>query len=363
MTKVTNILRLIVKRGFSLADKKKNTYKSEKEKELKRKLDEELKTMPDFVREYMVAKSISRSPSTLYAYFIDMRVFLSFIKERDHLQMSLADMGLDILGRVKPRDILEYRDYLSNTNSLVGIKRKFSSLSAVYTYFCKTGALSSNPVRAVDMPKISQKRVEVLKDNEIERIFDAIETGSSLSENARKRFHESTKYRDMAIVALLLSSGVRLSELVGLDIRDIDFDHPEEDSSGNVIYEAYVSRKGGNEDRIYHMETNRKEMLKGKTDEDEPALFLSLRGNRLSEGSVEALIKKHAMTAVPTKNVHPHMFRKTRGTRIYNETNDLKLTAAILGDKSVEVVSIHYVAGNEQNRKDAANIGKLRKRT
>ena len=338
-----------------MADKKKNTYKSEKEKELKRKLDEELKTMPDFVREYMVAKSISRSPSTLYAYFIDMRVFLSFIKERDHLQMSLADMGLDILGRVKPRDILEYRDYLSNTNSLVGIKRKFSSLSAVYTYFCKTGALSSNPVRAVDMPKISQKRVEVLKDNEIERIFDAIETGSSLSENARKRFHESTKYRDMAIVALLLSSGIRLSELVGLDIRDIDFDHPEEDSSGNVIYEAYVSRKGGNEDRIYlteetigyiqrYMETNRKEMLK-------------------AEGSVEALIKKHAMTAVPTKNVHPHMFRKTRGTRIYNETNDLKLTAAILGDKSVEVVSTHYVAGNEQNRKDAANIGKLRKRT
>lgn len=351
-----------------MADKKKNTYKSEKEKELKRKLNEELKAMPDFVREYMVAKSVSKSPSTLYAYFIDMRVFLSFIKERDHLQMSLADMGLDILGRVKPRDILEYRDYLSNTNSLVGIKRKFSSLSAVYTYFCKTGALSSNPVRAVDMPKISQKRVEVLKDNEIVRIFDAIETGSSLSESAKKRFHEITKYRDMAIIALLLSSGIRLSELVGLNIRDIDFDHPEEDSSGNIIYEAYVSRKGGNEDRIYlteetvgyiqrYMETNRKEMLKGKTDEDVPALFLSIRGSRLSKGSVEALIKKHALTAVPTKNVHPHMFRKTRGTQIYNETNDLKLTAAILGDKSVEVVSTHYIAGNEQNRKDAANIG------
>ena len=351
-----------------MADKKKNTYKSEKEKELKKKLDKELESLPDFVREYMVAKAVSKSPSTLYAYFIDMRVFLTFIKERDHLQMSLADMGIDVLGRIMPRDILEYREHLAHTNSLTGIKRKFSSLSAVYTYFCKTGALSSNPVRAVDMPKISQKRVEVLKDNEIEHIFDAIETGSSLSENARKRFHEGTKYRDMAITALLLSSGIRVSELVGLNIRDIDFDHPEEDSSGNIIYEAYVSRKGGNEDRIYlteetvgyiqrYMETNRKEMLKGKTDEDVPALFLSLRGKRISVGSVEALIKKHALTAVPTKNVHPHMFRKTRGTQVYNETNDLKLTAAILGDKSVEVVNTHYVAGNEQNRKDAANIG------
>ena len=354
-----------------MASKKKNTYKSEKEKELKNKLDAELKAMPDFFREYIVAKSVSKASSTLYAYFIDMRVFLSFIKERDHLQMNFEDMGIDVLGRLKPRDILEYRDHLAHTNSLVGIKRKFSSLSAVYTYFCKTGVLSSNPVRAVDMPKINQKRVEVLKSNEIERIFSAIENGSSLSEYSRKRFHESTKYRDLAIVALLLSSGIRVSELVGLNVRDIDFDHPDEDSSGNIIYEAYVSRKGGNEDRIYlteetigyiqrYMETNRKEMLRGKSDEEEPALILSLKGRRISVGSVEALIKKHALTTVPTKNVHPHMFRKTRGTQVYNETNDLKLTAAVLGDKSVEVVNTHYVAGNEQNRKDAANIGKLR---
>ncbi len=355
-----------------MANKKKNTYKSEKEKELKKKLNKELESMPDFVREYMVAKGVSKSPSTLYAYFIDMRVFLSFIKERDHLQMGFEDMGIDILGRMKPRDIIEYRDYLSNTNSLVGIKRKFSSLSAVYTYFCKAGVLASNPVRAVDMPKITHKRVEVLKSDEIERIFDAIETGSSLSENARKRFHENTKYRDMAIMALLLSSGIRVSELVGMDIRDIDFDHPDEDSSGNIIYESYVSRKGGNEDLIYlteetvgyiqkYMETNRKKMLKGKSDEEEPALFLSLKGKRISRNSVEELVKKHAKAAVPTKNVHPHMLRKTFGTQVYNKTNDLKLTAAILGDKSVEVVNTHYIAGNEQNRKDAANIGSFRK--
>lgn len=353
-------------------------YKDEKTDKLREKLRCDLAEMPSFVRDYMRAKTDSKETSTRYAYMLDIRVFLNFLKAQNPLykDIRIKDMDLRVLKNVTPNDILDYMEYLDGyegavkkqTNGRAGKKRKLASLSALYTYFYKQGDLSSNPVAAVDLPKVHHKSVSVLQDNEIQNILDAIETGSVLTRSSRERFHELTKYRDKAIVVLLLSSGMRVSELVGLNIYDIDFDHPEEDSFGNIIYEVVVVRKGGDADKIYipeetvsviqdYIRTSRPRLMRSKTDREEPALFLSLRGKRISVGSVEAMIKKYTLTTVPTKNIHPHIFRKTRGTRLYNETGDLKLTAEILGDKSLEVVNRHYVAESESRKKDATYKG------
>lgn len=356
-------------------------YKDEKNDKLREKLRYDLLQMPSFVRDYMRAKTDSKETSTRYAYMLDIRVFLNFLKETrtQYKDICLKDMELDVLRNITPNDILDYMEYLDaydgsvkkQTNGRAGKKRKLASLSALYTYFYRQGELSSNPVAAVDLPKVHHKSVSILQDDEIQSILDAIESGSVLTRSSRERFHELTKYRDKAIVILLLSSGIRVSELVGLNIYDIDFDHPEIDSFGNIIYEVVVVRKGGDADKIYipeetvtvlqeYIQQSRPRLMRSKSDREEPALFLSLRGKRISVGSVEAMIKKYTITTVPTKNVHPHIFRKTRGTKLYNDTGDLKLTAEILGDKSLEVVNRHYVAESESRKKDATYKGQKR---
>ena len=355
-------------------------YRDEKNDKLREKLRRDLTEMPAFVRDYMRAKTDSKETSTRYAYMLDIRIFLRFLQTRDprYKDISIKDMSIDVLKNVTPNDILDYLEYLDaydgaaqkQTNARAGKKRKLASLSALYTYFYRQGVLPSNPVTAVDLPKVHQKTVSILQDDEIQSILDAIESGSVLSRSSRERFHELTKYRDKAIVLLLLSSGMRVSELVGLNIYDIDFDHPEEDSFGNIIYEVVVIRKGGDADKIYipeetviviqeYIQVSRPRLIRSKSDREEPALFISLRGKRISVGSVEAMIKKYTTTTVPTKNIHPHIFRKTRGTKLYNDTGDLKLTAEILGDKSLEVVNRHYVAESESRKKDATYKGQL----
>ena len=334
--------------------------------------------MPFFVKDYLMARSKSKEATTRYAYLIDLRVFLRFLKENNPLYKDVAikDMDLEVLKNVTPRDINEYVNYLSayegtngyQSNENEGIRRKLAALSAMYTYYCRSGELTANPVGAIELPKKVMKKNVFLEDDEIERIFQAIESGSTMSESGRKRFHDATKYRDLAIVTLLLSSGIRVSELVGLNLTDIDFDHPLSDSEGNIVYRSVVTRKGGDDDYVYltedtvdiiriYMEENRPGMLAGKGDENEQALFLSLRGKRISVGSVEALIKKYTKTTVPTKNIHPHSFRKTRGTRLYNETGDLQLTANVLGDKTLDVVSRHYVSVYDSKKINAAHKG------
>ena len=355
-------------------------YKKDKSDEILEKLRADLAEMPSFVRDYMRAKTDSKETTTRYAYMLDFRVFLNFLRTQNPLykDLPLKDMTLDVLRNVTPRDIVEYMEYLSGyegavkrqTNGAEGKRRKLAALSALYTYFCKQGELTANPVSAVDLPKMHRKAVSVLHDDEIQSILDAIETGSVLSASSRDRFHELTKYRDKAIVVLLLSSAIRVSELVGLNIYDIDFDHPQEDSDGNIIYEVSVYRKGGDIDKVYipeetvlviqtYISESRPRLMRSKKDSEEPALFLSIRGKRMAVGSVEAMIKKYAVPTVPTKTIHPHIFRKTRGTRLYEETGDLKLTAAVLGDSTLEVVNRHYVAENESRKKDAAYKGRI----
>ena len=151
---------------------------------------------------------------------------------------------------LKPVDFEEFEEYLkayktpdnrTETNSRTGIARKMSCLRSFYDYLCKRELLTSNPVRLVDMPKIKEKAIIQLDTDEVAALLDYIENyGNDLTRCQTVSLSE-TEYRDIAIVTLLLGTGVRVSELVGLNIADVDF-------KNNGIR---IIRKGGNEMIVY----------------------------------------------------------------------------------------------------------------
>ena len=212
------------------------------------KLREFLQELPPYVKEYFRAKETTTSDKTRLSYAYDLRVFFRFLKETNPAlsDKPLSEISLSDLSMLKPVDFEEFEEYLKayrtpdqriETNSRIGIARKMSCLRSFYDYLCKRELLTTNPVRLVDMPKIKEKAIIQLDTDEVAALLDYMENyGNDLT--GVKLFHyQKQKYRDIAIVTLLLGTGVRVSELVGLNIQDVDF-------KNNGIR---IIRKGGNE--------------------------------------------------------------------------------------------------------------------
>jgi len=159
---------------------------------------------------------------------------------------------------------------------------------------------------------------------------------------------------------LLLATGIRISELVGLNRSDFDF--PNNSFS--------ITRKGGSH-AILYLPDEAIELLKDYLEErnemqappgpHEDAMFLSLQKTRLTVSSIEKLVKKYSLPALPVKSISPHKFRSTYGTNLYKETGDIYLVADVLGHKDINTTKKHYAAIEEDRRKLAAKVTKLRK--
>ena len=161
-------------------------------------------------------------------------------------------------------------------------------------------------------------------------------------------------------MTLLLGTGIRVSECVGLDINDVDFDN-------NGIK---IRRKGGYEVIVYFGDEVREALLDYleerlqivPVDGHANALFLSLQQKRLNVRSVENLVKKYAQTVTKLKKITPHKLRSTYGTSLYRETGDIYLVADVLGHKDVNTTKKHYAAIEDSRRRSAANVVKLREK-
>lgn len=171
--------------------------------------------------------------------------------------------------------------------------------------------------------------------------------------------HEKLKTRDLALLTLMLGTGIRVSECVGLDINDVDFDNDR----------IRVIRKGGSESFVYFGDEVREALLnyleerKNLTPDEghENALFISAKKKRLCVRSVELLVKKYAQTVTTVKHITPHKLRSTYGTNLYQESQDIYLVADVLGHKDVNTTRKHYAEIVEENKRSARNIVKLRK--
>lgn len=331
--------------------------------------------LPSFTFEFFRGIEPTTSSKTRIAYAYDLRIFFEYMLEIHPVlkNKSMEKITIKDLEDITPDHIemfLEYLTYYKKSNPYHpdkmieyqnderGKARKLAAIRTFYSYFYKKRKISINPPTLVSMPKIHEKNITRLEIDEVARLLDEVESGEKLTET-QKKYHNYTKSRDLAIITVLLGTGIRVSECIGLNINDIDFD----------LNGLKITRKGGNEMVIYFgdeveeaLHNYLEERLKKQPKVGhEDALFLSLQNRRLTVRSVQNLVKKYSSLVTKLKNISPHKLRSTYGTNLYRETGDIYLVADVLGHKDVNTTRKHYAQIDDQRRRTAAKAVKLRK--
>lgn len=329
-----------------------------------------ISTLPPYAKDYFRGIQPRTESRTRIAYAYDLNVFFTYLHENNPVfaQKEIKDITLSDLEQLRPADIEEYLEYLqaysdpqndevTKTNHELGLKRKLASLRSFYRFFIQHEDITYNPVDLVSMPKVHEKAITRLDIDEVALLLDQVDSGDKLSER-EQRFHDKTKVRDLALLTLMLGTGIRVSECVGLNIDDVDFKNDG----------IRIHRKGGKEVVVYfgdEVETallayleERKQIV--AVDGNEEALFLSLQRKRIGVRAVEKLVKKYAQTVTTVKHITPHKLRSTYGTNLYRETGDIYLVADVLGHNDVNTTKKHYAALEDDRRRSARNVVKLR---
>lgn len=354
-----------------------------------------LKKMPPFCTDYFRGIASSTSPRTQAGYCRDIYTFLQFIVMENPIyrDKEIREIPLQALEEMTSADIDEYLEHLNYyvyegieyRNGEAAKARKLSALSNLYSFFNRRQIVHNNPLNAVERPKLHEKAIITLDQDQVFDLLEAVEAPPRMTERQRK-FHDLTAARDRAILTTFLGTGMRVSELAGLNLTDVDFH--------NQTFR--VIRKGGNESYIYFGEDVRdalnyylgieeydEEETAGeqpeknakdgeikklsprqrllKEDKEEKALFLSLRGNRMAVRSIEVMVKKYCSMIETNKKITPHKLRSTYGTALYRETGDIYLVADVLGHKDVNTTKKHYARMSDENRCRAADVVSLKK--
>lgn len=329
-----------------------------------------LKELPPFCTDFFRGIEPRTSARTRLAYAYDLKTFFDFLKQANPELKSkeLRDLPLSLLDEIKLMDLEEYMEYLKCystekredlMNTERGIMRKASTVKSFYNYFYRTERIQNNPASLLQLPKIHEKEIIRLDVDEVARFLDEVEDGECLTEK-QKAYHAKTKLRDLAMMTLLLGTGLRVSECVGLNINDVDF------RNGGLR----IHRKGGKEVIVYfgaeveyalHDYLREREHIVPEEGSEE-ALFLSMQRKRINVRSVEKMVKKYAQLVTPLKKITPHKLRSTYGTNLYRETGDIYLVADVLGHSDVNTTKKHYAALEDERRRSARNKVQLREK-
>lgn len=350
-----------------MAANKTTNYHDDQNKQNIIKLRAVLDTLPGFCRTFFRGIEEYTSARTRLAYAYDIRLFFEFLHEKNSIcsRMEITEYPLSLLDQLTRMDIEEYLEYITLyekdgreiTNDERGKSRKLASLRSFYNYFFQNELIEKNPAALVPLPKKHDKEIIRLEPNEVAILLDQVEDGAKLTKKEQE-YHKKTKLRDIALLTLLLGTGIRVSECVGLDIQDINFD----------VNGIKIRRKGGYEAVIYFGEEVETALLDYLEEREhiipaaghENALFLSLQNRRMAVRSVENLVKKYASRVTTLKKITPHKLRSTYGTTLYQETGDIYLVADVLGHKDVNTTRKHYAAQADERRRQAANKVRLR---
>ena len=351
-----------------MAYKNNLNYHDKVNKENIEKLRELLDSLPAFCKMFFRGTNDTISSRTKIAYAYDLRVFFEYMMKNNSLcqKYSIKELPMTILDDIKREDIEEYLEYLSlyrNSedeevfNEERGKSRKLASLRSFYNFYFKNELIETNPASLVPMPKLHEKEIIRLEPDEVVELLDQVEAGTNLTKK-QLNYHSKTVIRDTAILTLLLGTGIRVSECVGLDINDIDFNNNR----------LKVRRKGGYEDVVYFGDEVYDALMQYKEERmhiiplegHEDAFFLSLQNRRITVRSVEILVKKYASNVTGVKKITPHKLRSTFGTNLYQETGDIYLVADVLGHKDVNTTRKHYAAMKDEHKRKAAKAVRLR---
>lgn len=314
----------------------------EKENVLKRKIENRLENAPSIIEEYYYSLiSSGKSYDTAYRYINYVISFVNFTFQDGCNEKFYLN--------VKPIHINKYIASLRNKKVNGKIERTSDSIRSVqwsalnsFFQFLVPDYIASNPVESTTRPKMKDNpKVTYLTPEEISKVMCNIE------ENAHKRF----KNRDLCLLKLGFSTGLRVSAIIQIDIDDIDFDD-------NYIR---VTEKGDYDNCVMFGENLKAQILAWLKDRDKyfpncdsNALFISQCNQRISDDMVAEMLKKYSLGATD-KKVTPHVMRHSCATNLYEKTGDIYLCAKQLNHKNVSTTQ-RYAELSKEKQKRAANI-------
>lgn len=339
-------------------------YRSQRDFYYEQKIESLLNLYPEYLADFATYIESNTEPSTRYGYISDITLFLRYIvyiKGIDGVT-DLSELNLSHLEQIPPSDYMEYMSFLRHhyeNGQVVScdkttINRRMVSLRKFFSVMFNADRISSCQIEKVTLPSIKkgEKPVVYLKENESKQLINAVTSQGGLTEQAAK-YNQKQSVRDLAIIYLLLSSAIRVSELVGLDFEDIDM-------SESCLH---IIRKGGRYDTAYFsdecagylQEYLEERKVKKTRPQDEKAVFLSSQNKRISVRSVEVIIKKYKERAGIDKHITPHKLRSTSATDTYAAVGDVLAIKEKLGHANIET-SMVYIGGAEERKKANRNL-------
>ena len=296
---------------------------------------------PEILNDYLIFLSIvkGRSPRTVAEYNLDLRLFLKYIKfmKTEHNQpavedMDIRDVDITLLRQVTLQDIYQFEYYLQDDrqNRDRARSRKTSAVKGFFSYLTyNMTLLEKNPAEHLELPGVKHSLPKFLSLEESLRMLSSVESDHP--------------QRDYCILVLFLNCGIRLSELVGINVQDVD------------MYERRLRILGkGNKERLVYFDARTKihlqNYLEGRTDEN-PALFVSLKApfDRLMIGGVETRLRELGKRLNIPK-VHPHKFRRTLATTAIDKGMPIEQVQQLLGHQKIDT-TMHYAMVKQQNVK------------
>ncbi len=341
-----------------------NDYYEKRDENCRKTVEEILKELPSFAADYFIGIENVTSPLTRKNYAYDLRIFFRFLTEKLFRNKKPNEISLNDLENLCADDLERFSGYLSSyeiNGKRVYCKeyakaRKIASIRSFYKYLFRRDRINANVAAKVSMPKLHEKEIIRLEDAELSALLSVVENGEGLTAR-QKAAHARTKVRDVAIITLFLGTGIRISELVGLNVEDIDF----------AVNGFRVTRKGGNRVILYFSDEIKQPLLEWMAHREkrpnlpksERALFVSEQDRRITVRAVENLVKKYSKIVTPLKKITPHKLRSTFGTNLYRQTGDIYVVADVLGHSDVNTTKRHYAAISDDIRRAAANAVSL----
>ncbi len=340
-----------------------DNYIIERNKKCTKSISKILEKLPDYCLNYFLGIENYTSPLTRLNYARDLEIFFDYLT-KNVFHKNIKEISFDDLNNLKSRDIEQYMSYLSYYeynkkvyhNGEKGKARKIASVKSFFKYNFKQDNLKTDVASKVDTPKIHSKDIIRLEVDEVCKLLNEADSPTHLTK-MQQAFNKHTRSRDVAMLSLFLGTGIRVSECVGININDVDFENNS----------FKVTRKGGNQVILYFSDEVKTALLGWLNDREkllenskETALFVSLQKKRITTRAVENIVKKYSLIASPLKKISPHKLRSTYGTNLYRETGDIYVVAEVLGHKDVNTTKKHYAAMSEDIRRSVANKVKLR---
>ncbi len=336
------------------------TFKKQTQLKKEKMIQDELQVLPGFVSQYLDFIHLSTSASTRLEYVRDIGAFLNYVA--DNLDMNVMELTPADLDTLSAEFLNGYLNYLSMyekdgktiTNENVSIRRKLSSLRGIYNYLFEGEIIEHNPILRVKPPKVAKKDVIRMDETETKDFLDTVENGLKMTKK-ELAYHDKYGFRDFTLLSLMLGTGIRVSEAVGLNITDVDLKN----------HGIRVIRKGNKEETVFfsdviteilsdYIELYRKKIIPAEG--HEKALFLSSQRSRITTRAVQYMVKKYTTHTELLKHITPHKLRSTFGTKLYEETSDLYLVADVLGHSSVETSKVYV---DQTKKRKIANRNKV----